>query len=109
MSAMEKVIRRCDMDDPIEISEPANLRFLRRMVTVLTAVMICGVLVVTALLVTRLSGKGPDLPDTITLPDGTQAANFTQGDSWYAVVTTDNQILIFDRLSGSLRQTIKID
>ncbi|MGJ8627472.1 MAG: DUF6476 family protein [Sulfitobacter sp.] len=97
------------MDDPIEPTEPANLRFLRRMVTVLTAVMICGVLVVTALLVTRLSGKGPDLPQVITLPDGTTASAFTQGDDWYAIVTTDNQILIYDRLSGKLRQTLKLD
>ena len=79
------------------------------MVTVLTAVMICGVLVVVGLLVTRLSGKGPDLPETITLPDGKTASTFTQGDDWYAVVTTDNQILIFDRLSGNIRQTIVLD
>tara|TARA_R110002110_G_scaffold27445_1_gene99738 strand:+ start:472 stop:765 length:294 start_codon:yes stop_codon:yes gene_type:complete len=97
------------MDDPIDIKEPANLRFLRRMVTVLTAVMIFGVLVVTALLVTRLSGKGPDLPETITLPDGTTATNFTQGSDWYAIVTTDDQILIYDRLSGKLRQTVTLD
>ena len=75
----------------------------------LTAVMICGVLVVIGLLVTRLSGKGPDLPSTITLPDGSTAANFTQGGEWYAIVTTDNQILIYDRLSGKLRQTLTID
>ena len=79
------------------------------MVTVLTAVMICGVLVVTALLVTRLSGKGPELPQTITLPSGTTASAFTQGDDWYAIVTTDNQILIYDRLSGKLRKTIAVD
>lgn len=79
------------------------------MVTVLTAVMIGGVLVVTALLVTRLSDVGPDLPETITLPDGTTAANFTQGADWYAVVTTEDQILIFDRLTGKLRQTITLD
>jgi hypothetical protein len=97
------------MDDPTDMKEPANLRFLRRMVTVLTAVMICGVLVVTALLVTRLSGKGPDLPQTVNLPDGTTASAFTQGDTWYAIVTTDNQILIYDRLSGKLRQTLTID
>ena len=77
--------------------------------TVLTAVMICGVLVVTVLLVTRLSGKGPDLPQVITLPDGRTASAFTQGDDWYAIVTTDNQILIYDRLSGKLRQTLTID
>ncbi len=79
------------------------------MVTVLTAVMICGLLVVTGLLVTRLSAKGPNLPETITLPDGTRATAFTQGPDWYAIVTNDNHILIYDRLSGKLRQTMKID
>ncbi|MGC1495922.1 MAG: DUF6476 family protein [Sulfitobacter sp.] len=97
------------MDDPIDPIEPANLRFLRRLVTVLTAVMIGGVLVVIILLVTRLSGDGPALPDTITLPDGKTAATFTQGDDWYAIVTTDNHILIYDRLTGKIRQTIQID
>lgn len=35
--------------------EPANLRFLRRLVTVLTAVMILGIAAVVGLLVLRLS------------------------------------------------------
>ncbi|MDG1169066.1 MAG: DUF6476 family protein [Sulfitobacter sp.] len=94
------------MDDPIE---PANLRFLRRLVTVLTAVMICGVLVVIGLLVTRLNRDTPILPDQITLPQGAQARAFTQGPDWYAIVTDKNEILIFDRLTGSLRQTVKLD
>ncbi|SFD46644.1 hypothetical protein SAMN04488523_10160 [Sulfitobacter brevis] len=93
----------------METAEPANLRFLRRLVTVLTVVMIFGVLVVIGLLVTRLSGRGPELPASITLPDGSEAATFTMGDGWYAVVTTDDRILIFDRLSGNLRQTLQID
>ncbi|WP_299874213.1 DUF6476 family protein [uncultured Sulfitobacter sp.] len=94
------------MDDPIE---PANLRFLRRMVTVLTAVMICGVLVVVGLLVTRLQRDAPPLPDQITLPEGVSAQAFTQAADWYAVVTDNNEILIYDRLTGALRQTIRID
>jgi hypothetical protein len=94
------------MDDPIE---PANLRFLRRLVTVLTAVMICGVLVVIGLLVTRLNRDTPILPDQIILPQGAQARAFTQGPDWYAIVTDKNEILIFDRLTGSLRQTVKLD
>jgi hypothetical protein len=93
------------MDDPIE---PANLRFLRRLVTVLTAVMICGVLVVIGLLVTRLNRDAPILPDQITLPAGAKATGFTQGGDWYAVVTSQDQILIFDRLTGKLRQSIDI-
>lgn len=94
------------MDD---FPEPANLRFLRRLVTVLTTVMICGVLVVIVLLVTRLNRDAPVLPATIALPDGAQAQAFTQGADWYAVVTTDNRILIFDRLTGKLQQTVVID
>ncbi|KIN64007.1 hypothetical protein Z946_2891 [Sulfitobacter noctilucicola] len=94
------------MDDPIE---PANLRFLRRLVTVLTAVMICGVLVVIGLLVTRLSRDAPVLPDQIALPVGVEAQAFTQGADWYAIVTDTNQILIYDRLTGSLQQTVEID
>ncbi|WP_047995669.1 DUF6476 family protein [Puniceibacterium sp. IMCC21224] len=91
------------------LPEPANLKFLRRLVTVLTVTMIAGLIIVLGLLVTRLGARGPALPDTITLPDGTSATAFTQGDNWYAVVTKDNRILIFDRLTGALRQTVTLD
>lgn len=89
--------------------EPANLRFLRVLVTVLTGVMIAGVVVVVALLVIRLRDESVTLPNQITLPGGETATAFTQGTDWYAVVTADDQILIFDRLSGELRQRIQID
>ncbi len=99
------------MDDPDTQIEPANLRFLRRLVTVLTAVMICGLLVIIGLFVTRLgTATAPlALPDTITLPDGTTAQAFTQGRDWYAVVTQTDDILIYDRMTGTLRQSIQID
>lgn len=95
------------MDDPIE---PANLRFLRRLVTVLTAVMICGLLVIIGLFVTRLgvTQSAMPLPETITLPDGATAQAFTQAADWYAVVTTGNQILIYSRETGKLRQTVTL-
>ncbi len=48
------------------------------------------------------------LPDTIVLPDGSQATNFTRGPDWYGVVTRDNRILIFNINDGQLRQTIRI-
>ena len=77
--------------------------------TVLTVVMIAGVLVVIGLLVTRLNRDAPILPDQIILPDGAEARAFTQGSDWYAIVTSNDEILIFDRLTGALRQTIPID
>ena len=71
--------------------------------------MIGGLVVVVGLLVTRFYSDGPDMPDSITLPDGTEATAFTKGDGWYAVVTADNQILIFDALTGQLKKTIQVD
>ena len=88
--------------------EPANLKFLRLLVTTLTAIMIVGVLVVIALLVTRLRDTGPSLPAEITLPDGARATAFTQGQGWYAVVTEDNRLLVFNRTSGALVQEVVI-
>ena len=88
--------------------EPANLKFLRLLVTTLTAIMIVGVLVVIALLVTRLRDTGPQLPAEITLPDGARATAFTQGQGWYAVVTDDNRLLVFNRTSGALVQELAI-
>ncbi len=76
--------------------------------TVLTATMIGGVLLIIALIVIRFYDHPPPLPETITLPDGATARAFTRGDSWFAVVTTDNRILIYDRVTGSLRQSIAI-
>lgn len=78
------------------------------MVTVLTAVMILGVVVVIGLLVTRLSRNTPVLPSEITLPNGAKATAFTQATDWYAVVTDKNEILIFDRMTGALRQTVEV-
>ena len=94
--------------------EPPNLRFLRLLVATLTAVMICGVVVIVALLVIRFStdsarASGPGLPEQITLPAGTRAVAITAAGDWYAVVTQNNEILIFDQSTGALRQTLTIN
>lgn len=105
---MTKDMRLDDIETP---PEPANLRFLRRLVTVLTAIMICGVVTVVGLLVIRLNADPAPLPlpDRVTLPDGTTATSFTVGSDWYAVITEDDRILIYDQVTGTLRQTITID
>ncbi|RLK10269.1 hypothetical protein CLV75_0238 [Ruegeria conchae] len=79
------------------------------MVMLLTAVMIGGVLVTFALIVIRLSDRTPKLPDQIELPDGAKAQALTIGNNWYAVVTEDNRIMIFDKTTGKLRQEIALD
>ncbi|KAA8609292.1 hypothetical protein AL036_04365 [Salipiger aestuarii] len=99
--------RTPDADE--KLPEPANLRFLRLLVTVLTGVMIAGLLTLLGLVVIRYTNARAPLPDAITLPDGARATAYTQGSDWYAVVTQGDEILIFDRATGSLRQTIGIE
>ncbi len=90
--------------------DAGTVKYLRILVTVLTATMILGFIVIVILFVIRFSDAfGPELPSEIVLPDGTKPAAFTQGGDWYAVVTQDDQILIFDRQTGQLKQTIQID
>ncbi len=79
------------------------MRFLRRLVTVLTTTMILGVLTIVVLLVIRL--QTPDslpTPDALALPDGQTAYAVTQTPRAWIVVTTDNRLFIFD-LDGTLR------
>ncbi len=91
--------------------EPANLKFLRRLVTALTGTMIVGVVVIIGLLVMRINAKPATQlhPEGITLPAGHNASGYFVGDGWYAVVTTGNDILIYDLETGNLRQTIAIE
>ncbi|MCT8329405.1 DUF6476 family protein [Albidovulum sediminis] len=84
---------------------PADLRFLKGLVTVLAGTMVVGLIAVIVLLVIRLQAipsQAPLLPDTVSLPDGVTAGAITFGRGWYAVVTTDDRILIFDAESHAL-------
>lgn len=101
--------------DPDKTPEPANLRFLRILVTILTGSMIAGLVTIIVLIVIRVPNvvrnvEDPvPLPSTITLPDGFVAESFTQSADWYAVVSKGGDILIFNRDDGSLRQKIRIE
>ncbi len=109
-------------DTPPTGPEPANIRFLRRLVTVLTAVMILGMVTIVALFVMRYRAEtsqkaGMALPGSIILPElpeGAQARAFTRGAGWIAVVVAHEgsggreEILIFDQDGRKLRQRIAI-
>jgi hypothetical protein len=90
---------------------PGSLKLLKGLVTVLTAVMIVGFIVLIVVFVTRFprgaSVSSVALPDQITLPDSMRATAYTRGEGWYAVVTDTQEILIFN-FDGSLRQQIEI-
>lgn len=97
-------------DDPApQTVDPGMVKYLRLLVTILTGTMILGFIVIVVLFVIRFSDAfGPELPDTVTLPDGTAPLAFTQGGDWYAIVTDDDRILIYDRETGALRQSIAV-
>lgn len=91
------------------MGEVRHLKFLKWLVTILTVTMIGGVLTVVALLVMQFGAMNEvALPDEIILPEGAQAQAFTQGASWYAVVTASDEILIYSRSTGALIQTVRI-
>lgn len=93
---------------------PASLKYLRRLVTVLTGTMILGLLTIIALLVMRFGpASGPQpvetlLPEQLSLPLGVGVRGITATDKWYALVTEEDEILVFDRAQGVLRQRIAI-
>ena len=95
--------------EPPEGGIPPELRFLKALVIGLTSVMIIGFLIIVATLVIRLTGDPVRAPDIVTLPDGAAAIAYTEGPDWVAVVTDQNQILIFNRATGTLRQTVEIE
>ena len=73
-------------------------------------VMIIGFIVLIVFLVTRFpEGPSLTLPETITLPDGTTPIAFTQTREWYGVVTEQDEILIYDKATGSVVQTIQVN
>jgi hypothetical protein len=92
---------------------PPSLRFLKGLVITLMITMIVGVITVVWLLVTRMPDGSPSapmlptLPAELTLPEGLTAEAVTFGKGWTAVVTTDQQILIFGP-DGALGQRLQI-
>lgn len=89
---------------------PQDLRLIRRLVVVLTSVMIVGLILIVGLLVTRLA-RAPQpvaLPESISLPEGARAEAVTLARDWVIVVTEGQRVLLFDRASGALRQEMEL-
>lgn len=84
-----------------------ELRWLRTLVTGLTAVMALGMIAIVALLWVRLGQPVlPALPDQITLPDGAQPEAVTFARNWIVVVTDTGEVLLYDR-AGALRDRVQ--
>ena len=101
-----------------EPPEPRNLRFLRWLVIVLTGTMILGIATLVTLAVLRFPrSEAPPpastgllaapLPDGFRLPEGVEIEAVTRAQDWFAIVTRDGEILIYDAQSGALRQRLR--
>ena len=88
---------------------PRNLRFLQRLVTLLTVSMIVGILTIAALLAFKLRSENINFPQTLTLPDGTKPIAFTQTKDWYSIITEANEILIYKNDGTLIRSIIVQD
>jgi hypothetical protein len=71
--------------------------------------MIIGLITIITLLVMRLQAPSVTFPNTITLPDGTKATAFTQTAEYFAIVTAENDILIYNRSTGQLVKRITLN
>lgn len=77
---------------------PPNLRFLRMLVTVLTAVMILGVITIVALLVIRLGDHGQPIlvhPEVFDIPEGVNTLGYSVVDGYTVIVGDDQVIRVF--------------
>lgn len=92
--------------DPTPLPE---IRFLKILVTALTATMIAGLVAIIALLVIRLPGKAtlPDLPAAITLPAGARVQAITFARDYTVVVTQSGEVLLY-RPDGTLARTVAL-
>ena len=96
-------------EDQLPEGEPVNLRFLRRLVTLLTAVMIIGVSTIVLLLVMKLgqTPAQPALPEALELPEGAEASAITFGPGWIAIVDRGERVLLYDP-DGTYRGTAEV-
>ena len=77
---------------PANPTEPANLRFLRRLVTTLTATMIVGLLAIFTVLVIRLQSPVAIFPKITALPEGTQVISVSRSPRELIVIDQNRKI-----------------
>lgn len=77
---------------------PPNLRFLRVLVTVLTAVMILGVITIVALLVIRLGDTARPIlvhPEFFAIPEGVNTVGYSIVNGYTVIIGDDGVIRVF--------------
>ena len=79
---------------PANPTEPENLRFLRRLVTTLTATMIVGLLAIFTVLVIRLQSPVAIFPKITALPEGTQVISVSRSPRELIVIDQNRKIYL---------------
>jgi len=87
-----------------------HLTWLRRLVTVLTATMIGGIVLIVVLLVIRLNAAPPPLamPEGLRLPDGGTPAAVTFLPERILAVDAGGMLHVYDRAGGALLQSLSL-
>lgn len=73
--------------------------------------MILGLIAIVALLVTRLPAPpaAPTPAGGIRLPDGVTPLAVTLGTGWALAVTGEDEIVVFDPMTGAVSQRVKME
>ena len=79
---------------PVNPTEPANLQFLRRLVTTLTATMIVGLIAIFTVLVIRLQSPVAIFPKITALPEGTQVISVSRSPRELIVIDQNRKIYL---------------
>ena len=88
--------------------EPANLRFLRRLVTTLTATMILGLIAIFALLVIQLQTTSPMFPEISALPAGTEVISISRTRDELVVIDQVRKIYIISLDGKTIMQKFEL-
>ncbi|MFZ5708298.1 MAG: DUF6476 family protein [Pseudomonadota bacterium] len=88
-----------------------TVRFLRLLTGLLGGTMILGLIAIVALLVTRLPAPpaAPTPAGGIRLPDGVTPLAVTLGTGWALAVTGEDEIVVFDPMTGAVSQRVKME
>lgn len=87
---------------------PPDLRFLKALVTILTGVMIAGLITIVVLLVTRLPGAAITVPDRLQVPAGAEVLAVTQAPGLWLATTADGRLLLFAP-DGTFRRAVPLE
>ncbi len=90
-----------------EVIIPPSIKLLKLLVTVLACVMIIGFIIIVSLFVLNFQKSHVSIPVTLELQNGVKPIAYTQTKDWYAIVTDEHEILIYDN-SGTRIQKIKV-